>query len=322
MKILNKLNKNQLIFENKSSHKNTHFNVSFIKHPSLFGHILCSIRYRNEHTNQDIYPRCSNDILMFTIHESEINKMDKHLFLQDNIITINKYEKINITCSREKYRSYTTGIEDARLWNNNYISGVSLYTNPNWCPEMVICKYDSNNNIITDIIPIGDSKEVKRPQKNWLFLKELNERITMIHSYKPFKVITCNKSDGNSTPLIIKDYKELNNIKGEIHGGSCLYLFKKKEYLVVVRIIKNHNYRYSLWLVLDEEYSIIKISKPFTFMKKKEYELIEYNKGFWYETCMCLMEKNDNEIYASLSISDCYNFIVTLSLEEIYNCFN
>jgi hypothetical protein len=92
--------------------------------------------------------------------------------------------------------------------------------------------------------------------------------------------------------------------------------------LVVVRIIKDHNYHYSLWLVLDEEYSIIKISKPFTFMKKKEYELIEYNKGFWYETCMCLMEKNDNEIYASLSISDCYNFIVTLSLEEIYNCFN
>jgi hypothetical protein len=283
--------------------------------------MLCSIRYRNEHTNQDVYPRCSNEVITFSIHEKEFNNSDCNLNLTDNILYIKNGKPIDIQCQCKKYRSYTTGIEDARIWNKHYITGVSLYTNNHWTPEMVLCKYNHDTNTISKIVRLSVENNEIKPQKNWLIINELKERITMIHSYKPFKVITADKEDGISKELFVQIYPELHKIDGEIHGGACLYLYNLNKYIVLVRVIKKHKYQHSLWIILNEDYSIEKISKPFIFMGRKEYELKTYNKGFWYETCMCLMPKNNDEIYASLTISDCFNFIITLTFQDIDNCF-
>jgi len=267
------------------------YNLSFIIHPTKPNAYLATIRTK-EHLSEDYYPTIKNHVHLLTLNE-EFDVIHSVEMIED------------ITPPRKTFDSFTCGIEDCRLISGNLMSAVVLDNNNNWIPEMCICSYDWESGKITKMMCFADEDMI--PQKNWLALYENLTMIHFLHSYNPLKVISVDKDSGL---MRTEHYQKIFNLEEcEMHGGACVYLQTKKQFLVNVRVVQNHLYQYSLWLLFSPKYKIIGSSEPFTFFEREK-------KDHFYELCMSIVDK-DNELYASVSLCDQDVFIVKYSLTDI-----
>ena len=268
------------------------YNLSFIVHPIKPKHYLATIRTK-EHLSVEEYPTIQNHVHLLTLNET--------------FEVLHSIEMIEaITPPRKTFESFTSGLEDCRLINGKIMSAVVLDSNNNWIPEMCICNYDWESGKITKMMCFADQD--MNPQKNWLALYENLTMIHFLHSYSPLKVISVDKDNGM---IRTEHYQKIFNLEGcEMHGGACVYLPSKKQFLLNVRVVQNHVYQYSLWLLFTQKYKIIGSSEPFTFFEKKNKEERAY------EMCMSIVEKDDH-LFASVSLSDKEVFIFKYSLNDI-----
>lgn len=267
------------------------FNLSFINHPAKANTYLATIR-RKEKLSEEEYPTIKNHVHLLTLNEG--------------FEVLHSVEmKEDIVPPRKTFDSFTCGIEDCRLINGNMMSAVVLDSNNNWIPEMCICYYNWETGKITKMLCFGENDLT--PQKNWLALYENLTMIHFLHSYSPLKVISVDKDSGM---IRTEHYQKIFNLEGcEMHGGACVYMENKKQFLVNVRVVQNHAYQYSLWLLFSQKYKIIGSSEPFTFFERKK-------EADFYEMCMSVVDKDDS-LFASVSLCDQEVFILKYSLKDI-----
>lgn len=267
------------------------YNLSFIVHPTKPKTYLATIRTK-EKLSEDDYPTIRNHVHLLTLNEAF--EVIQSVEMKEDIIP-----------RRKTFDSFTCGVEDCRLINGKMMSAVVLDSNNNWIPEMCLCTYDWESGKITKMMCFTDEEMI--PQKNWLALYENLTMIHFLHSYSPLKVISVDKESGM---IRTEHYQKIFNLEGcEMHGGACVYLQSKKQFLLNVRVVQNHVYQYSLWLLFTQKYKIIGSSEPFTFFERNKDERK-------YEMCMSMVEKED-QLFASVSLSDQEVFIFTYSLNDI-----
>ena len=263
--------------------------------------VVCIARHCMDIESKTRYPSKLNRLVWFQFPISDLSK--KQIWIQDSNPLINDS---NCQC----HVSFTAGFEDPRIGSSNWMTCVGLDTNDRWQPEMVLCEIDLPENKIKTAHSLYIENTPFTPQKNWLVLHELEEHIHMIHSLQPLTIVSVSKRTGRGNHILIKENKLLNRYD-QVHGGACLYLEDRECYLVTCRIVEKHQYKHSLWILLDKEYSPICVSKPFTFTDHRVHN------GFFYEICMSLIRKNKDEIYVGITLGDQHMYIYTIALSTI-----
>jgi len=286
----------ELFFPSKEPFYNT-YNASFI--PYNDGYLFTA---RSCHHKDLNYPTHHSDIVMFTVTKEEMNETK---------ITIENGDKLVNVSDSQKHISYTSGLEDPRIWSSTYLTAVGLETNDRWQPEVVLCKFNIEDKTLTQVKSLLIHGDNFIPQKNWLILKEEDQTMDMLYSINPFRIVRLNKDTGRGFHEIIKTYETIEK-HGSIHCGACMYLEDKAIYLVICRVVFQHQYQYSLWIQLDTSYQVIGVSKPFAFDVRENYNGILH-----YETCMSIVRKNSEEIYASVTYGDQHVYIYTMLLKDI-----
>ena len=268
------------------------YNVSIICHPYHENKYLATVR-NVEELSYSTYPSIKNRTYLMELDE--------------NFIVRSKVEMREcLATPRTIYQSYTTGLEDCRLINKQYLIGGLLDSNDDWNPEMCLVQYDWANGDIQRMIPLQN--EEKTPQKNWLVLNESASNVYILHSYDPLKVISVDKETGNVHTI---HYQKVFSLEGcEMHGGGCVYISSIKKFLVCVRVVNTHIYQYSVWLLLTEKYKIVGTSEPFHFLYRPD------NSIRHYEMCMSIIEKNERLIL-SVSLNDTETHILQYRLKDI-----
>jgi hypothetical protein len=270
--------------------------MSFIIHPDHKNQYLATIRVSHKTTDCE-YPMVENKVYLVRL-DSSFQVIESNYLLEP---------------ARKIYTSYTTGLEDCRLINGTTMTGVLLDNSENWIPEMCMCKFNRDNYQISKIIVFNTSTSVPKPEKNWLVLNSSNTMnectLFMLYSYEPFRIMSVNVNNGECQVVHFQKMFNLDNC--EVHGGACVYLERERKYLIVVRIISDHKYMFSMWILLNEQYKVCGTSKPFLFSEggiNKNEEL--------YEMCMSLVEKKDF-LYVSLSINDQDIYVYEYLLNDI-----
>jgi hypothetical protein len=271
------------------------FNFSFkkTKKDTYIGTIR-QVDYFREKPSQ--YPEVFNLTYILEL-DSEFNVISNYL-LNENLDLL------------PKYTNYTSGIEDTRLLDNNTFICVSLYTNPNWKTEMVYCELSHEEKTITKMVRMHLEEEPYRNQKNWLFLNKVDNVIHLLYLYNPIQIISVDLLTGKGTIIksYVKENIDINSNEYELHGGASVYLEKMNKYLVTIRKIKDHRFIDNYWLLFDEKYELVGISKPFIF----EVIDVEIN----YQMCMSLHIENDL-LYAAVSINDNFVNIYKFNIDDI-----
>lgn len=265
------------------------FNMSLIVHPDNKNHYLGTIRTKVNLVGYD-YPTIENNVYLLKL-DSSFQVTESHRLDEPK---------------RKKYESYTTGLEDCRLINDKMMTGVLLDNNEHWMPQMCLCDIDRHNYKINKITVFDANNGEPKPEKNWLVLHATSTVLFMIHSYDPLRIMSVNIETGNSHVVHFQKIFNLDNC--DVHGGACVYLEEHKRYLVNIRIVNDHKYMFSYWVLLTEQYKMCGMSKAFVFSEKTH--------DSYYEMCMSLLVKN-GFLYASVSIDDCDVFVYEFSLTEI-----
>jgi len=270
----------------------TGMNMSIIQKQSSNGY-LGIIRQRVDLT-PGIYPEVQNI---------------QYLLELDEDFRILKYAELKEP-QRTTHISFTTGLEDGRLLSETMIVAVLLDTNPNWIPQISFCSFDSESATISKITPMVFEEDPNLPQKNWIFLKQ-EKQYFMIYSYSPIRVIECDLETGtailsNTGKNKIQLPEQYKN--SHFHGGSAVQL-ETGEYLVAIRIVQEHEYKFSMWLLLDSSYEMVGYSAPFLFQEKNATD-------FFYEMCMSLFIR-EQTLIASVSIADKDVFVYEMELSQV-----
>lgn len=287
-----------LYFRRKTKIDYEGFNMSMIIHPENSSHFLATIR-QVEHVQHDAYPQSYNRTFLLEL---------------DSLFRVIKADELKeINTSRKIHRSYSIGIEDCRLMNENLMTAVTLDTNDEWLPEMSLCNIDYKTHKLIKVQPLhfGGDDDVKSAEKNWLVLKylERNGSIHLIHSYDPLRIVSVDINNGYSSLISMKRIFHLNGC--EIHGGACIYLSHLKQYLVAVRVVQEHLYMFSHWILLNDLYTFVGISGRFYFEPYSEKK---------YEMCMSLtLNETNKRLFASVSINDNDVYVYEYMLEDILN---
>jgi len=270
--------------------------MSMIVHPKKPQQYLASIR-QVETFDHQAYPQTYNRNFIL-----ELN----HLF---QVISSKELVEEN---KRKFNRSFSIGCEDCRLITGSRMTAVTLDTNEEWIPEMSLCDYNYETGEISKIQPLHfgvEQKDEKKAEKNWLVLKnmERNGSIHLLHSYDPLRIVSVDVHSGFSTLISMKRIFHVDGC--EIHGGACVFLSRKKQYLVAVRIVQNHVYRFSHFLLLNELYTFLGISDRFCFQSYSEKN---------YEMCMSMTEdETEKKVFAAVSLNDKDVFVYEYLIDDL-----
>jgi hypothetical protein len=270
------------------------FNMSLIEDNNEDYKYLGTIRVKEKIS--ETYPEIQNSV---------------YLVKFDSFFQVVNSVKMKDDTNREIFQSYTTGFEDCRLIDDSTFSAVLLDNNKDWVPQVVLCKFDKVKNTINEVISFTSAHETQDAQKNWIVLNKTNQNIFLLHSYDPLKVISIDIS--RWTTRVVHLQKVFNIQNCQIHGGSAVFLEKKKKYLICIRVVQEHYYQFSLFITLNIQHKLTGISGPFTFK--------DPTKNTHYEMCMSLLEDN-NKIYASISCNDNDITIMTYDSEYILSLIN
>ena len=205
-----------------------------------------------------------------------------------NLISLNL---VNDISNRLTYMNYTKGIEDARIFEPQYLSGTTLDTNDYWVTDISLIKLDNDFKNIISVIPCKINN--LNCGKNWVFIKRNNDKLVFLFKTSPLMLVEIDPNTGLTEIIKNITIPELENLL--LHNGSITRL-EDGRYLINVRKmnvdhIRNYRlYDSTLFLLFDENFNFIKMSKPFKF---KETDNRPWTEGDYYEIVFSMFIKND-----------------------------
>ncbi len=206
---------------------------------------------------------------------------------------------------RVHHKSWTSGFEDARLLDENSCLVVTCDTNPHWKSDISYLEFNQDLQI-TCLRPleIQGFNRASRMEKNWLVLQRWKttetDEVHILHSCSPLRVLRCDLKTGKGNVIF---EKENPHIPTPFHNGAVLRC--EEGFLVTGRVKDSFRYKHSLWLLLDHEYNVKAVSKPFLFGENENYEM-----------CMSLRQVG-NFVYACVGLSDTFSAVFCTSMDKI-----
>jgi len=163
------------------------------------------------------------------------------------------------------------GMEDIRLftWNDEVyaVPNTKLYTNS---PQIALIKLDLSNWTYTDRVHLDYDHNPNVCQKNWLPLSGNGDKIRMIQSHEPLRLIDVDQKGTIEVVKSVKNENDLGTFRGS--GGPLPY---NGGYLGIVHEVlfiegKRHYYHRFVWYNKDME--VIRYTLPFyIFVNGVEY---------------------------------------------------
>lgn len=214
---------------------------------------------------------------------------------------------------RERYNpwSIVQGLEDARIFNyenSNWFTCTTREGNAAGIPQIVLCKMQETG-VVDRFIPLL-GPDLNRCEKNWLpFVK--NGEMLLIYSYDPFIVFRPDLSTGVCETVL--EYKPLLDLSR--FRGSAAPIAFEEGYLMMVHEVSylddsSRVYLHRL-IFLDEQLTIQKVSKPFTFTHKG----VEF-------CCGMTLNHEEDQLIMTIGIEDNQAILVFLAKEEVKNLLN
>jgi hypothetical protein len=243
------------------------------------------------------------------------------LELDSNFNTVTSERLRESELPKTSFHSAMIGLEDCRLLpGGTYMTAVSRDFDPKRVPMMCFCEISRTESEVVSIRPLvydASSQEEPTEERNWLVLKYLERQSTlhMLHSYNPLRIISVRSQEGDASVLSIKRIFRLQGCT--VDGGACVYIPHKKRYVLVIHVMRDNQYVFSHWILLNELYTYIGVSDPFRF------EPIDPAINH-PERCMSLLYKDDeNILVCCVSVGNnkvnIYGFPFDMIHETIYD---
>lgn len=207
------------------------------------------------------------------------------------------------------WKSSVEGLEDCRLFrlkNTNWFTCSTRGTHPKNIGQS-LCKLEDASSATSTIkvekfIPLQGPDENKC-EKNWLpFIHD--DEIYMVYSYDPFIIYKINQANGSCEPVV--QYEPSHDFSH--FRGSAAPIEFDDGYLMLVHEVVFNTQRYYLhrFLYLDKNFTIKKLSKPFTFLHKG----IEYS-------CGMTLDHSGKKCIIPIGFEDQQAYLVSIDLETI-----
>ena len=228
-----------------------------------------------------IYPECTNHLVAF--------KLDKDFHTLHSKKLVDSTERI-------RHKNWTEGFEDPRLLSPSTALVVTCDTNSDWKTDVSMIEF--NDFAITHVTPIRIFSHPPQNQKNWLFLRPFDsDHDDYLYRSFPFQILRINKT--SKTGNIVKTFTTGHTFIS--HNGCVIQT--EEGFLLTCRIKKNYDYHYSLWVFLDHDYNVTKISQPFWFSKA----IVQNSDGSYptapYEMAMSI-HREESDVVVCVSIAD------------------
>lgn len=278
---------------------------SFIKRLDISGFNACIlprddgyvglIRTCIQHEVREVYPEATNKMYHFTL-DSEFN--------------VKSYDELKDITGRQIHQSWSAGFEDPRLINLTTATVVTCDTNSDWLPEVSAITFNESKEV-TSVIPFEVQGAPKVPQKNWLYIRPHDDMYSdYLYGSFPFHIVRIHNETRKGFLI-----KSIHSSQSYIaHNGAIVKI--KDGYLLTVRIKKEYDYNYSLWIRFNDDLDIVGVSKPFWFAKSLTYCEDGSIPITPYEMCMSLHLDADM-LVACVSVNDDSVYIQKYALCEV-----
>jgi FkbM family methyltransferase len=202
-------------------------------------------------------------------HQDGCIKTINHLATLDDDLNIRSFGRLIDVSKTKKYPVNIRGMEDIRLFGDNYMLAVYPQINSLRIPQVCFGEY-SQDGIVNKILPLSLTENIQC-EKNWLPFM-VNDEIQVIYSFDPLTIYKVDKDTG--TMELVKS-KRFNQIKLKEFRGSAPPIPYKNGYLLTIHQVsytmpRKYFHRF-VWM--DQYFDSIKYSDLFYFQSVE----IEYN---------------------------------------------
>lgn len=238
--------------------------------------------------------------------------------LTEGLLVLNGHELRKSKPFHKINKSDYRGIEDLRYVthdNKVFAIGSSMEYNENGVIKTVLLEINPDKNKIIGLKPLNYQLNLKH-EKNWLpfvYKSSEVEEIHYIYSYHPFIVLNSKMEEVINRQYLFK-FDQLRGSAAPLRIPEDNLLFKLSgNYLMMVHhtnwVTKNEKniLQYcQRFVLLDYELNIIRVSNPF-YLVSDDIEFV------------MSMFLTSSHLYVSLGVQDLDSYIVTLSLQTVYN---
>jgi hypothetical protein len=220
--------------------------------------------------------RESNDDKHFSVRTYPEIQNECWIVHFDHQFRIVRYSKlVEKQSTRIKHRSFTSGLEDCRLIvQSNGIAqlfAITLDTNNRWLTEMSCCEISLAKSQHEIPVPmVYEELNIDTNQKNWIPLRCWGYECHFLQQCNPWRVIRMNTKTGKGTVLL--ELKDGGLCNFEAHAAASVRL-SDNQFLITVREYCEGKYIQSRWILIDDTYTPVKLSKPFRFQTELSYEM-------------------------------------------------
>lgn len=245
-----------------------------------------------------------------------MNKKNKHHDKNPNLnvnVSLNYFVKLNsnftiidenkilipssvneIIYSINKYDKYIIGIEDMKIFNfNGIIKIIGTSQNNNRQVKGIIGDYNYNENKIDNIKYINVTFNKQKVEKNWVYFKNLNEKLKIIYKWFPLQICSTYKNN-----LILTRQLKMPFFFENARGSTCGIHFNN-EIWFICHFNENGNY-YHFFSVFDLSMNLKKYSNKFKF----EGCRIEFCIGFEIKQMNFIICYSLNDDISKLALYD------------------
>ena len=241
-----------------------------------------------------VYPECGNTLFAFKL---------------DTSFSVLDVQMIKDESGRKTYKNWTEGFEDPRLLTPSSALVVTCDSNNHWHTEVSEIVLDGH--IVRSVRPYQVKDISPMNQKNWLFLRHHDDVYDdYLYSSFPFKILRLHRE--TKCGSIVKTITTPQSYTS--HNGSVVKL--DSGFLFTSRIKRSHEYLYSLWVRMDDEYNVLGISNPFLFTDTLKRNANGTYPRATYEMCMSLHLEGP-DLVVCVSAGDARVFIQKYKLSEI-----
>lgn len=223
----------------------------------------------------------SNEGYGVSRHGDGIIKTINYLLNTDKMLDITNSVELVDNSGVKRYPKNILGMEDIRLFGDNYFFCTYLELNEKRTPQIGWGTYDPESGSVTRMVPLMVGKEVKC-EKNWLPFIDDDGEIYFIYALGPFQLYKLDKETGevkeikrrnlhddllDLSPVIVNEMSELRNING-FRGSAAPIKYKDYWLFSIHQVHHNEPRKYFHRLVaMDKYFDKIMYSKPFYFDK-------------------------------------------------------
>lgn len=219
---------------------------------------------------------------------------------------------------RRKFSHFIQGLEDCRMVNFNdevWFTCTTLDTNPRNLPQISLCKLGKKDALkegkkvhqVEKLFPLP-GPDPSRCEKNWLPFA-MGQHLHFIYSYDPLIIYRADLTPETSaiSQLEISHFIEQEYDFTGFSGSAAPIPFDEGYLLLVHQtIFENQRIYTHRFVYVDEDFRILRLSKPFTFL----------HKGVEYCCGMATDHSNDHLVMA-IGIEDCEAYLGVINLETV-----